>query len=155
MSGRCCRHARTLATSCSNLHPAGSDLFLAWAAWVCVWAAAMILALTALGACRYIYLFTRFSGELFGALIAVSPLRRGIFRMQVADCGMQELCQELFQEASLRLPQSLPPRTATDLSAVIFTFHDLDIVVCRCCCCKRRSAKQPRSSGGPRGRALL
>lgn len=33
----------------------------------------MILALTAAGACRYIHLFTRFSGELFGALIAVSP----------------------------------------------------------------------------------
>ena len=50
---------------------AGPQLFLAWAAWACVWAAIMILALTAAGACRYIHLFTRFSGELFGALIAV------------------------------------------------------------------------------------
>ena len=33
----------------------------------------MILTLAAAGACRYIHLFTRFAGELFGALIAVSP----------------------------------------------------------------------------------
>lgn len=50
---------------------AGPDLFLAWAAWTCMWAAVMILMLAAAGACRYIHLFTRFSGELFGALIAV------------------------------------------------------------------------------------
>ncbi len=37
-----------------------------------MWAGVMILALSAAGACRYIHLFTRFSGELFGALIAVS-----------------------------------------------------------------------------------
>ena len=56
-----------------NEHP-GPELFLAWAAWVCVWTSVMILALAAAGACRYIHLFTRFAGELFGALIAVGPL---------------------------------------------------------------------------------
>ena len=65
-----CRGGDTLE---SHVHAgcAGPQLFLAWAAWACVWAAIMILALTAAGACRYIHLFTRFSGELFGALIAV------------------------------------------------------------------------------------
>jgi HCO3- transporter family len=57
---------------------AGPQLFLAWAAWACVWAAIMILALTAAGACRYIHLFTRFSGELFGALIAVRPFHQRV-----------------------------------------------------------------------------
>ena len=66
--------------ACRFLSCAGPQLFLAWAAWACVWAAAMILALTAAGACRYIHLFTRFSGELFGALIAVRPAGH-------VDCG--------------------------------------------------------------------
>lgn len=58
--------------SMAHCNHAGPDLFLAWAGWACLWAGVMILALTALGACRYIHLFTRFAGELFGALIAVS-----------------------------------------------------------------------------------
>lgn len=56
----------------------GQELFLAWAAWTCVWAGIMILVLALLGACRYIYLFTRFSGEVFGALIAVLFLQEAI-----------------------------------------------------------------------------
>lgn len=56
----------------------GRDLFLAWAAWTCLWAGIMILVLAMSGACRYIHLFTRFSGEVFGALIAVLFLQEAI-----------------------------------------------------------------------------
>ena len=61
----------------------GADLFLPWAAWVCIWTACMLLAITALGACRYINRFTRFCGELFGMLIAVLFIQkciRGVVR---------------------------------------------------------------------------
>lgn len=49
----------------------GPDLYLAWCAWACVWTAAMVAALALTNACAYITRFTRFAGELFGALIAV------------------------------------------------------------------------------------
>lgn len=49
----------------------GPTRFLAFAGWACVWAAAMITTLALTNACGYIRAFTRFSGELFGALIAV------------------------------------------------------------------------------------
>ncbi|KAK9842830.1 hypothetical protein WJX74_003059 [Apatococcus lobatus] len=61
----------------------GADLFLPWAAWVCIWTACMLLAITALGACRYVHRFTRYCGELFGMLIAVLFLQeciRGVLR---------------------------------------------------------------------------
>ena len=48
-----------------------TDLFLVWSAWVCVWTAVLILLLAVMGSCRYIVRFTRFSGELFGFLIAM------------------------------------------------------------------------------------
>ena len=48
-----------------------TDLFLVWSAWVCVWTAVLLLLLAMLGTCRYIARFTRFSGELFGFLIAM------------------------------------------------------------------------------------
>ena len=74
-----CEGLISRSTMCLPLQfGAGPQLFLAWAAWACVWAAIMILALTAAGACRYIHLFTRFSGELFGALIAVRPFHQTV-----------------------------------------------------------------------------
>ncbi|KAG2499799.1 hypothetical protein HYH03_002095 [Edaphochlamys debaryana] len=56
----------------------GPDLFLPWAAWVCVWTAAMVLLLGLLNACRCVSVFTRFSGELFGALIGLLFLQEAI-----------------------------------------------------------------------------
>ncbi|KAK9796254.1 hypothetical protein WJX73_004868 [Symbiochloris irregularis] len=47
------------------------DMFLVWAAWVNVWTAVMLFVLALVGSCKYISRFTRFSGELFGFLIAV------------------------------------------------------------------------------------
>lgn len=48
-----------------------TSLFLEWSAWVCVWTAVLLLLLSVVGSCRYIVRFTRFSGELFGFLIAM------------------------------------------------------------------------------------
>jgi len=46
-------------------------LFLPWAAWCCVWTSFFILTLSAFNLCGYINKFTRYSGELFGMLIAI------------------------------------------------------------------------------------
>ena len=56
----------------------GPALFLPWASWVLVWAALMILLLAVTGTCVYIKRFTRFSGELFGGLIAVLFLQQAV-----------------------------------------------------------------------------
>lgn len=56
----------------------GVGLFLPWAAWVCIWTALMCCVLAVLGASEGIIYFTRFSGELFGALIAILFLQVGI-----------------------------------------------------------------------------
>lgn len=83
----------------------GPELFLAWAAWVCIWTAAIILALSCANICNYVsryalapshvsrpyYFcvshietfhvtcrFTRLSGELFGFLIAVLFMQQAI-----------------------------------------------------------------------------
>lgn len=53
-------------------------LFLPWATWVCIWASAFIFILSMLGACKFIDKFTRFSGELFGMLIALLFLQQAI-----------------------------------------------------------------------------
>ena len=56
----------------------GGELFLPWCAWVCTWAAIMLWLTAVSGACRYIYKFTRFSGELFGMLIATLFLQQAV-----------------------------------------------------------------------------
>eukprot|EP00803_Ostreobium_quekettii_P000286 evm.model.scf_766EXC.5 EVM.evm.TU.scf_766EXC.5 scf_766EXC:31132-40576(+) len=54
------------------------DQFLAWSAWVNVWAAVFIFVLALAGTCKFIDKFTRFSGELFGMLIALLFLQQAI-----------------------------------------------------------------------------
>ncbi|CAN1263761.1 Boron transporter 4 [Linum perenne] len=49
----------------------GEDLFLAWAGWVCVWSAVLLLMLAIFNACVVINRFTRVAGEMFGMLISV------------------------------------------------------------------------------------
>ncbi|EIE20406.1 hypothetical protein COCSUDRAFT_37744 [Coccomyxa subellipsoidea C-169] len=56
----------------------GARLFLPWAAWVCIWTAAMILVLSCVNVCHYVSRFTRLSGELFGFLIAVLFMQQAI-----------------------------------------------------------------------------
>ena len=40
--------------------------FLAWSAWTCVWASAMLFLLAAFTACALVSYFSRYSGEMFG-----------------------------------------------------------------------------------------
>ncbi|KAF6138418.1 hypothetical protein GIB67_003796 [Kingdonia uniflora] len=56
----------------------GPKLFLAWAAWVCVWTAVLLFLLAVLGACSIINRFTRVAGELFGLLIAMLFMQQAI-----------------------------------------------------------------------------
>eukprot|EP00210_Caulerpa_lentillifera_P006638 g6341.t1 len=52
--------------------------YLPWAAWSCIWAAFFIAILAITGVCQFIDKFTRFSGELFGMLIAVLFMQQAI-----------------------------------------------------------------------------
>lgn len=79
LSCRSCTCAEPCSPQAHPTHPdpsvcadLGPELFLAWCAWACVWAGIFILLLAFTNACVYINHFTRFAGELFGALIAVS-----------------------------------------------------------------------------------
>ncbi|XP_058077015.1 probable boron transporter 2 isoform X1 [Magnolia sinica] len=56
----------------------GSQLFLAWTGWVCVWTAFLLFLLAILGACSIINRFTRVAGELFGLLIAMLFMQQAI-----------------------------------------------------------------------------
>ena len=58
-------------TFARNKQGLGRDNFLPWAGWSCVWAGSMLLFVAALNGCNYITRFTRFSGELFGCLVAI------------------------------------------------------------------------------------
>ncbi|KAF2530440.1 hypothetical protein F2Q70_00033416 [Brassica cretica] len=49
----------------------GQKLYLAWAGWVCVWTAVLLILLATLNASNIISRFTRIAGELFGMLITV------------------------------------------------------------------------------------
>lgn len=56
----------------------GRELFLAWAAWVCIWTAILLFLLAIFNACTVITRFTRIAGELFGMLINVLFLQEAI-----------------------------------------------------------------------------
>ncbi|KAL4853336.1 Calcium-transporting ATPase 2 [Chlorella vulgaris] len=56
----------------------GPQLFLAWCGWTCVWASLIILVLAVTNTCRHIDRFTRFAGELFGALIALLFIQQAV-----------------------------------------------------------------------------
>ncbi|KAE8725388.1 putative boron transporter 3 [Hibiscus syriacus] len=56
----------------------GSQLFLAWTGWVCLWTAILLFLLAILGACSIINRFTRLAGELFGLLIAMLFMQQAI-----------------------------------------------------------------------------
>ncbi|KAL3633453.1 Boron transporter 4 [Castilleja foliolosa] len=56
----------------------GTELYLAWAGWVCVWTALMLFLLAIFNACTIITRFTRVAGELFGMLISVLFIQEAI-----------------------------------------------------------------------------
>ncbi|CAN1120098.1 Boron transporter 4 [Linum perenne] len=49
----------------------GKKLYLAWAGWVCVWTALILILLAVVDACNILNKFTRLAGETFGMLISV------------------------------------------------------------------------------------
>ena len=59
-------------------HDLGPRLYLAWAAWVCLWTALMLWIIAIAGAAKFINRFTRFAGETFGMLIAVLFLQQTV-----------------------------------------------------------------------------
>ncbi|GAB2293605.1 Boron transporter 4 [Dionaea muscipula] len=56
----------------------GHKLFIAWAGWVCVWTALLLVLLAIFNACTIINRFTRVAGELFGMLISVLFIQQAI-----------------------------------------------------------------------------
>ncbi|GFP81485.1 boron transporter 4, partial [Phtheirospermum japonicum] len=56
----------------------GTELYLAWAGWVCVWTALLLFLLAIFNACTIISRFTRVAGELFGMLISVLFIQEAI-----------------------------------------------------------------------------
>ncbi|XP_057434517.1 probable boron transporter 7 [Lotus japonicus] len=56
---------------CKNTPQLGAKLFLAWAGWVCIWTALLLVLLAIFNACTIISRFTRVASELFGMLITV------------------------------------------------------------------------------------
>ncbi|XP_008792103.2 boron transporter 4-like isoform X1 [Phoenix dactylifera] len=56
----------------------GEHLYLAWAAWVCIWTACMLFLLAIFNASAVITRFTRVAGELFGMLITVLFVQEAI-----------------------------------------------------------------------------
>jgi hypothetical protein len=101
----------------------GAALFMPWAAWACIWAAAMLALLALFNAADYVGRFTRYAGETFGALIALLFFQEAVqglvleFRSPAdAEGGNAELrlvngCWSLFLAAGLLLTAALS-RTA-------------------------------------------
>ncbi|KAJ6434969.1 hypothetical protein OIU84_000253 [Salix udensis] len=56
----------------------GQKLFLAWAGWVCVWTALLLVLLAIFNAATIISKFTRIAGELFGMLISVLFIQEAV-----------------------------------------------------------------------------
>ena len=95
---------------------------------MCVWAGVMLLALAALNTCSYIQRFTRFSGELFGGLIAILFLQQFVqgvcdeFRIQsIPDYPMCARATSPLQARTCLLlrgnPHAQPARLGRDLRA--------------------------------------
>ncbi|GFP99693.1 boron transporter 4 [Phtheirospermum japonicum] len=61
-----------------NRQDLGQKLYLAWAGWVCVWTALLLILLAIFNACAIINRFTRIAGETFGMLIAVLFIQEAI-----------------------------------------------------------------------------
>ncbi|OWM86679.1 hypothetical protein CDL15_Pgr015715 [Punica granatum] len=93
----------------------GQDLYLAWAAWVCVWTSILLCLLAIFNACTIITRFTRVAGELFGMLIAV------LFIQQATKGLVSEFNIPKAENAEL-LKYHFEWLYANGLLAVIFAF---------------------------------
>ncbi|KAI5080904.1 hypothetical protein GOP47_0004087 [Adiantum capillus-veneris] len=90
----------------------GPSLFLAWAAWTCVWAAILSCLLSIFGACSYINRFTLMARELFAMLIAI------LFLQQAVKGTIEEFQIPTGQDQSL-LEFQLPWRFGNGMFALV------------------------------------
>ncbi|KAJ4913721.1 putative boron transporter 7 [Raphanus sativus] len=93
----------------------GQKLYLAWAGWVCVWTAVLLILLAMLNAANIISRFTRIAGELFGMLITV------LFFQEAVKGLLGEFLVPKSEDPSLEAYQS-QWRYTNGLLAVIFSF---------------------------------
>ncbi|EFN58890.1 hypothetical protein CHLNCDRAFT_20008, partial [Chlorella variabilis] len=94
----------------------GRELFLAWSAWTCVWASLFVLVLALCNACAYISRFTRFAGELFGALIAM------LFLQQAIKGSVEEFQHQEAVDGAVAEPQSASWQLANGLWSLLIAF---------------------------------
>uniref|UniRef100_M1CS41 Boron transporter n=1 Tax=Solanum tuberosum TaxID=4113 RepID=M1CS41_SOLTU len=91
----------------------GQSLYLAWAGWVCVWTALLLVLLAIFNACYIINRFTRIAGETFGMLISLLFIQEAIkvtagwFRSFVADYGVP-LMVLVWSALSYGVPSEVP-----------------------------------------------
>ncbi|KFK41918.1 hypothetical protein AALP_AA2G189000 [Arabis alpina] len=93
----------------------GKQLFLAWAAWVCVWTALLLFVMAIFNVAGIINRFTRIAGELFGMLISVLFIQQAIKGI-VSEFGMS-----IHEEANLEKYQFEWLYT-NGLLGLVFTF---------------------------------
>ncbi|CAN6880749.1 unnamed protein product [Brassica oleracea] len=93
----------------------GQKLYLAWAGWVCVWTAVLLILLATLNASNIISRFTRIAGELFGMLITV------LFFQEAVKGVLGEFLVPKSEDPRLELYQ-FQWRYTNGLLAVIFSF---------------------------------
>ncbi|KAG2249881.1 hypothetical protein Bca52824_089509 [Brassica carinata] len=93
----------------------GQKLYLAWAGWVCVWTAVLLILLAMLNAANIISRFTRIAGELFGMLITV------LFFQEAVKGLLGEFLVPKSEDPSLEAYQ-FQWRYTNGLLAVIFSF---------------------------------
>lgn len=92
----------------------GQKLFLAWAGWVCVWTALLLVLLAIFNAATIIFKFTRIAGELFGMLISVLFIQEAV-RGVVSEFNIPK------NESSKLEKYQLQWRYANGLLSVIFS----------------------------------
>ncbi|KAG2243888.1 hypothetical protein Bca52824_094263 [Brassica carinata] len=93
----------------------GQKLYLAWAGWVCVWTAVLLILLATLNAANIISRFTRIAGELFGMLITV------LFFQEAVKGVLGEFLVPKSEDPRLEVYQ-FQWRYTNGLLAVIFSF---------------------------------
>ncbi|XP_056176249.1 boron transporter 4 isoform X1 [Syzygium oleosum] len=79
----------------------GSELYLAWAGWVCVWTALLLFLLAIFNASNIINRFTRVAGELFGMLITIlfiqEAIKGAVSEFKIPKAEDQNLLKYQFQ----------------------------------------------------------
>ncbi|CAI8613028.1 unnamed protein product [Vicia faba] len=100
---------------CAKTPELGAQLFLAWAAWVCVWTTLLLILLAIFNACTIISRFTRIAEELFGMLITVLFFQQAVEGL-LTEFKTPKAADPLLEEYQFHL------RYINGLLSVIFFF---------------------------------